>query len=412
VSEEPLRVAFFPDSYHEIDGVANTSRQFESFALRRGLPFLNILGWSDPNRETKGSVTRLALRRGPIGFRVDKKHDFDLLFTRYLKQVESEIRKFNPDIIHITGPSDVGILGLTVAHRLQIPLAASWHTNLHEYAEQRGKMLVSWLPSPLKSRIGTLLKQGSLLATLRFYHAAQILFAPNQELIELLEKGTRKPCYLMQRGVDTNLFDPRQRNRSDDSFVIGYVGRLTTEKNIRLLAEIERGLESAGLSNFRFLIVGQGAEEPWLKANMRHADFTGVLRGEALARAYTNMDIFVFPSRTDTYGNVVLEAFASGVPAIVTDGGGPRFVIRPGETGFVAHDVSEFVTLIQNLINQPPQLATMRSSARTHAMTASWDAVFESVYANYERGLRNGSAAGKKIRIRSEAIRSEATHVS
>jgi glycosyltransferase involved in cell wall biosynthesis len=116
------------------------------------------------------------------------------------------------------------------------------------------------------------------------------------------------------------------------------------------------------------------------------------------------MDLFVFPSRTDTYGNVVLEALASGVPALVTDSGGPRFVIRPEKTGFVARDLGEFMARIQNLIRQPGQLATMRESARTHAMNASWDAVFESVYAGYERGLKNGSAAGKRIGSRSTGI--------
>ncbi len=158
----------------------------------------------------------------------------------------------------------------------------------------------------------------------------------------MIEKGAGKACYPMHRGVDTDLFNPRRRDRGDDTFVIGYVGRLTVEKNIRELVELERRLIQEGLSNFRFLIVGQGAEESWLRANMKKADFTGVLRGEELARAYANMDIFAFPSRTDTYGNVVLEALASGVPAVVTDSGGPRFIVRDGETGFVARDPQEF----------------------------------------------------------------------
>ena len=139
-------------------------------------------------------------------------------------------------------------------------------------------------------------------------------------------------------------------------------------------------------------------------ANMQKADFTGVLRGEALARAYANMDVFAFPSKTDTYGNVVLEALASGVPAVVTDGGGPRFIVRPGETGFVARNLEEFCTSIQNLATRPAQRENMRAAARTHAMTASWDAVFESVYAGYEHGLRAGARAGKRIRMRPQAV--------
>ncbi len=400
MTESALRVAFFPDAYDEIDGVAHTSRQFESFAQRRELPFLTVHGGPVNDLQEVGSVLRMTRRRGRIGFPLDKKHDFDLAFWRHLPTVERTVREFNPDILHITGPSDVGQLGLAIAHRLRIPLAASWHTNVHQYAEQRGSELFSFLPVGLKKSLGAAFRDGSLLATLRFYHAAQVLFAPNQELIDVIEKGTGKPVYPMHRGVDTDLFDPRRRDRADNTFVIGYVGRLTIEKNIRDLADVERILIREGLVNFRFLIVGQGAEESWLRANMRSADFTGVLRGEALARAYANMDVFAFPSRTDTYGNVVLEALASGVPAVVTDSGGPRFIVRDGETGFVTRDVNEFTSGVHSLATRSAQRETMRAAARARAMTASWDAVFESVYAGYERGLRESAGVGKKIRLR------------
>lgn len=105
-------------------------------------------------------------------------------------------------------------------------------------------------------------------------------------------------------------------------FTLGFVGRLTVEKNVRLLVELEKALLGLGCKNFRFLIVGQGVLEPWLRENLRHGTFAGVLKGDALARAYAKMDVFTFPSRTDTFGNVVLEALASGVPAVVTNEGG------------------------------------------------------------------------------------------
>lgn len=401
--DRALRIAFFPDTYDEIDGVANTSRQFESFALRRKLPFLTVHGGTKNEDQRLGSTLRVTRQRGRFGFPLDKKHDYDLAFWRHLRAVESVVRAFDPDILHITGPSDVGQLGVAIAHRLRIPLAASWHTNVHQYAEQRASALLGFLPLSLRARAGASIRQGSLLATLRFYHIAQILFAPNRELIEVIEKGTRKSCYPMHRGVDTELFDPRRRDRADDNFVIGFVGRLTVEKNIRDLVELEQSLMRARLTKFRFLIVGQGAEESWLRANMQNVDFTGVLRGEALARAYANMDVFAFPSQTDTYGNVVLEALASGVPAVVTSGGGPRFIVRSGKTGFVARNLPEFCTCIQNLAMRPEMRENMRAAARAHAMTASWDAVFDSVYAVYEHGLRAAAGGGKRIRTRPQA---------
>jgi glycosyltransferase involved in cell wall biosynthesis len=134
---------------------------------------------------------------------------------------------------------------------------------------------------------------------------------------------------------------------------------------------------------------------------MKQAEFTGILRGEALAKAYAGMDVLAFPSHTDTYGNVVLEAFASGVPAVVTNHGGPQFIVRPGETGFVTGDLHGFCDAVLRLAHCRTQLASMRLAARAQAMGHSWDAVFTSVHSAYEYGLRAGASAGKKVRVRS-----------
>jgi phosphatidylinositol alpha 1,6-mannosyltransferase len=122
---------------------------------------------------------------------------------------------------------------------------------------------------------------------------------------------------------------------------------------------------------------------------MKKADFAGVLKGEALARAYANMDAFLFPSYTDTFGNVVLEALASGVPAIVTDRGGPQFIVRHRQTGFVARDTREFTRWIHHLAQNPNQLKRMLWAARANATHASWDKIFEGLYAAYHCCLRN-----------------------
>jgi phosphatidylinositol alpha 1,6-mannosyltransferase len=119
---------------------------------------------------------------------------------------------------------------------------------------------------------------------------------------------------------------------------------------------------------------------------MPRAEFTGVLRGEALATAHANMDLFVFPSHTDTFGNVVLEALASGVPAIVTPDGGPRSIVGDGVTGRIVPD-DQFAAAISSLLADPARLAEMGRAARDYALTASWDSVFQGVYAAYEEIL-------------------------
>jgi len=215
-----------------------------------------------------------------------------------------------------------------------------------------------------------------------------VLYAPNDELCRMLESTTHRPCYLMQRGVETEQFSPAYRTRSPDdtTLVLGYVGRLSVEKNVACLVQIERELLTQGITDFRFLIVGHGAEEDALRRSLHQAEFAGVLRDEHLARAYANMDIFVFPSYTDTFGNVVLEALSSGVPAVVTPGGGPKYIVRDQETGFVVPDI-EFSKAIAALARDRSRLAYMRSAARDYALNCSWDAVFTSVYAGYLAAL-------------------------
>jgi glycosyltransferase involved in cell wall biosynthesis len=194
--------------------------------------------------------------------------------------------------------------------------------------------------------------------------------------------------------VDTDAFSPAYRDRDPDDadFVLGFVGRLSVEKNVALLVTIEEQLRRQGAGNFRFLIVGHGGEEHWLRERLTHAAFTGVLRGAELARAYANMDAFVFPSHTDTFGNVVLEAMASGVPAIVTPDGGPARIVRDGDTGFIRADL-EFAAAITKLASDPVIHAAMRQHARQDALSASWDAVFESIYAQYAVVLNTNRSA-------------------
>jgi len=378
------RVAYFPDSFHEVNGVAHTSRNFVAFAQRRDLPFLCVrASGAKPRRyllEDDGNLQTLELPRSRVSIQMEQDLYFDPLFFRYSNLISRTVRAFAPDVIHVTGPSELGIFGAYFAWKLGIPLAASWHTNVHEYAARR----LAWLTAKLHPQIDRSIEAGALNATARFYGLAKVLFAPNDELCRMLEAATHRPCHLMQRGVDTVLFSPAHRTRpaDDPTLVLGFVGRLSVEKNVALLPVIARELAALTQRPIRFLIIGHGAEEQALKAALPNADFAGVLRGQELANAYANMDLLVFPSHTDTFGNVVLEALASGVPAIVTPDGGPKYIVRDGETGHIVEDAG-FAQSIAALSNDPERLARMRTDSRAYAETCTWDAVFDRVYAAY-----------------------------
>lgn len=380
------RVAYFPDSFHEVNGVAHTSRHFEAFARRRNLPFLCVrAGDRTQAIIEEGNVWTLELPRGFLSIALEKDLFFDPAFLRHIPFIEEVLERFKPDLIHITGPSEVGMLGAGLAHHLNLPLAASWHTNIHEYAARRSEWFLRLLPARQSAATGQTIEDLAMAAAAKFYSIAQVLFAPNLDLCRKLEQMTGKPCSLMPRGVDAELFHPGKRNRRPDDRdqVLGFVGRLSVEKNIAGLVQVQDELERMGHKSFRFLVVGHGGDEAWLRERLRPAEFTGVLRGEALSEAYANMDLFVFPSHTDTFGNVVLEALASGVPAVVTPDGGPKTIVHDGETGRIVPD-AEFATAVSGILRNPSKHAAMREAARAYALTASWDSVFEGVYRAYE----------------------------
>ena len=378
-----LRVAFFSDAYHEVDGVANTSRQFEAFAKKRGLPFLIVQAGTRDETITFGSVTRIQLRRSPMSFPLDGSHQYDMLLLRHYYKMARLVKAFDPDVVQITGPGDVGTLGTLLAHRLGITLAASWQTNVHQYARARATAALAGLPKSWSTPLVDLIEHWSFRATTRFYKIPRLLFAPNPALVKILKATTGKPCLLMPHSVDTAAFSPTFRDRLGGPFTIGYVGRLTAEKNLRWLVGLERALLGRGHKNFRIIVVGDGAEKRWLRKNMRHAEFTGILTGKELSRTFANMDVFAFPSETDTFGLAVLEALASGVPAVVTAKGGPQFTVEHGKTGYVTGDFEEFVSQIALLLEWPNLLSTMGVAARQYAQSTSWDSSFEAMYHAY-----------------------------
>jgi phosphatidylinositol alpha 1,6-mannosyltransferase len=378
------RVALFCETFEEINGVALTARQLVAFAQRHNRPFLAIHGGPRIAKCSAGSVTRLELPRGPLSFAIESDLRYDLWLWRHAAEARRALEAFRPDAIHVTSPGEFGQLGAYLAHVMKIPLVASWHTNLHQFAAQRLKKMLSFLPSTWSEFSCTHAERLALLATLRFYKLACVTLAPTPQQVAWLAASTARPSFLMARGVDTDAFHPRHRTVQDTTLRFGYVGRVTPEKRVRFLVDVERALFAAGHSDFSFLVVGEGSERPWLRDHLANGVFPGILRGAELAEAYANLDVFLFPSRTDTYGNVIQEAAASGVPAIVTSDGGPKNLVRPGLTGFVAENDAQFIASVLGLARNQKERREMGRAARENMQGVSWDAVFHKTYAAYQ----------------------------
>jgi|SRR5262245_21866970 len=402
ISTRVPRVALFTDSYYEANGVARTALALEAFARRHERPMLVVHGGRVNQTVESGSVERLELQRWPRTS-VALEHDlgFDVALWRHARRVKRTLRAFRPDVVHVTGPSDIGLLGACLARRLNLPIVGSWHTNLHEYASHRFLPYVSRLDRTTRDRIGGLIERHALSVTLWFYARPRVILAPNREWAGLLAARLRKPVFVMTRGVDTTMFSPEKRSRADAVVNVGYVGRLSAEKNVRALAAVARAIGERGLREVRFTIVGDGGERDWLREQIPGAIFTGVLRGEALSAAYADMDLFVFPSETETVGNVVLEAMASGVPVAAMAQGGPKFVAGSSRGAVLVRTERELVDVSVQLVRDAGRRRAMAAAARQLALDRSWDSVFDTVYRAYglasALGLRGGDRSEDRV---------------
>ena len=186
-----LRVALFTDSFDEANGVATFCQQFAAFTQQQEIPFLCVRPGSRTQSIQDQSLTALELKRSLAAFPIDYEFRCDPLLSRYKNWVTDQLRLFRADLVHITGPGDFGILGFWAAHSLGIPLVASWHTNLHEYAGRRLDKLSSGLPTAWRNRIVHLGEDLSLDALMRFYRLPRFTLAPDESMIRLLSDRTR-----------------------------------------------------------------------------------------------------------------------------------------------------------------------------------------------------------------------------
>src|SRR5262249_6940440 len=198
------RVALFTDSYYEANGVARTASSLEHFARRRQRPMLVVHGGRVNQTVESGSVVRLELQRWPgTSCALEHDLDFDVALWRHARRVRRMLRDFRPDVVHVTGPSDIGLLGACLAGRLRLPLVGSWHTNLHEYASRRFMPYVSRLDRSTRAQIGGFIERHALSVTLWVFAPPPLLPAPHPAAAGPLRARPR------QTGL---LLDPRLRS--------------------------------------------------------------------------------------------------------------------------------------------------------------------------------------------------------
>ncbi|MDC7824274.1 glycosyltransferase family 1 protein [Pseudomonas sp. BLCC-B13] len=278
-----------------------------------------------------------------------------------------------PDVLYIATEGPLGLSALRAARRLGIPVVSGFHTNFQQYSDHYGFGLLTRL----------------LTGYLRWFHNRSRLTlvpSPSQRL-ELQRRGFER-LELLARGVDGQLFHPARRSAAlraewglgEDEIAVLHVGRLAAEKNLQLLTRAFRQLQrDLPQQHLRLVLVGDGPQRAQLQAELPEALFCGVQRGEALAAHYASGDLFLFPSLSETFGNVVLEALASGLAVVAFDQAAAAQHIRHGHNGALATpgDEAAFIEAARWLLEDPESLRRVRLNARQHAGKQGWPAIVE-----------------------------------
>lgn len=284
-------------------------------------------------------------------------------------RLEEHWRAWRPDVVHVATEGPLGLASLAAANRLGLPATSSFHTNFHAYGGHYGVAAL----------------RDATLAYLRWFHnRTRCTLAPTRQMVEELAAERFRGLGVMARGVDTALFDPARRDEAlragwgagPGDPVALYVGRIAAEKNLGLAVEAFLKLRERE-PRLRFVLVGDGpAKEPLQRA---HPEFhyAGMRRGAELAAHYASGDLFLFPSVTETFGNVVTEAMASGLVTVGYDYAATREHVREGRNGFSAAfgDASAFHAAAARALAERGRWPEIRVAARTTALGLTWEAV-------------------------------------
>jgi len=376
-----LRVALFTDTFRETNGVAMVYQRFARWCSRRGVELEIFCPGSHPTAR-RGSVVVHSIE---FITRFPYYHDlgFDLLPLR--PRLRRYFAETHFDLVHIATQGHMAILALKAAAVRGLPKISCYHTKLPEFAASR--FLRFFGDNPIGRRAAALAESASWWYQRRLFSSSSLMLVPTESLRSLIEERIGVPTAIFTRGVDSDLFSPAQRRDGGRSRPVSlFVGRLSVEKNLDLL----RRLDTDGSRNLEF--VGDGPHKWQLQHRLPRARFLGVLKGEALARAYASADIFVFPSRTDTFGNAVLEAMSSGLAVLVTGEGGPKDFVVDGETGLVAGSDEEFVDCHSRLQADAGLRRRLGRGAREYAVSQDWDAIFENQLLGSYRRVIDGTA--------------------
>ena len=376
-----MRIAIFTETFlPKVDGIVIVLCHFLEYLSQEGHDVLVLAPEGGPDPYAGAKVVGLK------GFKFILYPELTLVPPLF--GIKKHLVEFQPDLIYLVNPASLGLGGVREAHRLDIPLVASYHTDVPGFA----------------ARMGMAYTQRSLWAFFRqVYNQADLVFVPSNFTKKEIEAHGFERVVVWSHGVDSQLYNPTKKSlewrkrlmdEENGENLILYVGRLAAEKRIDWLLPVLKTNPGT-----RLAIVGDGPARESLEKMFQGTQtvFTGYLYGEDLAAAYASADIFTFPGANETFGNVIIEAMSSGLPVVVPDSGGVVDFVEQNVNGllFDSEDQDLFASSVHALMADPDRARKMGAAGREKAEIMSWNAVNDAAI-QYFMGLIRGEIPRKK----------------
>ncbi|MBN1481698.1 glycosyltransferase family 1 protein [candidate division KSB1 bacterium] len=382
-----MRIALFSESLPpNTDGVVKTlTKLVESMQEQN----INFHFFSSVKPDESYEWTRHVTKVKSVPFFLYSYYQMGLPF---FEGISKQLDQFQPDIIHLCSPTLLNIYGLNYAHRKHLPVVTSYHTHFVDYFSYFG---LDWL-------------EPTGWAYLQWFHnRCHMTYAPSPSAVRELRRRGIRDVELWQRGIELDLFSPDLRDNelrrsigAENKPILLFVGRLINHKDIDVLAAADKILKARG-HDYKIVLLGDGPMRSTLEELLPDAYMPGFVHGEALARWYASSDIFTFPSTTETFGNVILESFASGIPAVGVAAGGVGDIINHETDGLIARpkDAKDFADQVERLLIHPDFARMLGQQARFTAQKYSWNIINNRLLDSYRAFISQSQANKKKPRL-------------
>lgn len=371
-----MKIALFTDTFPpDVNGVAKTLERWVRYLEKRGAE-CKVFAPQKDGSDTYGSMS--VERFYSIPFALYPECRFTIPNPVHLSKA---FKQFQPSLVHVATPFNLGLLGNHYARKHKVPLVASYHTNFDQYLQFYN---IQWL-EPLYWRYMNW-----------FHQPCRKVYVPSATTLGHIGAKGLANLEVWSRGIDTERFRPHVDKHEvlsaygidPGKFIILYVGRIAAEKNIDVFMNVIDALPQHIHENSHIILAGDGPLLPSLAEQYKRDNmtFTGYVQGKPLADLFAAADVFLFPSEHETFGNVVLEAMASGTPVIGAASGGVRDIVQDGVTGYLRPpgDIAGFVRSVDALFGNVELRRTLALNGRQYSLQQSWDAIFDRLYRSYE----------------------------